>query len=193
MIDLYPCFAHLKKFNTIYLYSDPHFNDEEMKYIRKNYISDDEQVKHINSKVGKKDILIILGDIGDVSFINKLRGYKILVMGNHDKGKTNYQKTAENNLFDEIYSGILTLNDKIVLSHEPVFIPFMYNIHGHDHANIEANDDLHLNVCAEHIDYTPVSLSEIIKSGKLKDIQSIHRITIDKATERKVKKNKNSN
>ena len=50
---------------TIYLYSDPHFSDHEMPWIRTNYISDEEQVMRINSKVGKNDTIIFLGDIGN--------------------------------------------------------------------------------------------------------------------------------
>lgn len=37
------------------------------------------------------------------------------------------------------------------------------------------------NVCG----YTPVSLGKLIKGGILSDITSIHRITIDRATEKK--------
>jgi len=244
MIDLYPCFEHLKKFNTIWVYSDPHFNDAEMQQLRKDYIGDDEQVKKINSKLGKKDVIIFLGDIGDLEFIKKIKaGYKILVMGNHDKGKTKYQRKIEqvkvfcshgitkeehqlidlyttnhllgkedkevdvkakeifdkyskieqkdNHLFDEVYTGVIMLNDKLVLSHEPINIPFMFNIHGHDHSNWEgANDELHLNACAEHISYTPINLNSLVKEGKFKNVPNIHRITIDRAINRKAKKNK---
>ena len=67
-INLYPCFKHWlstegNKNNAIWFYSDPHFADTEMPYIRKNYIGDEEQVKRINSKVGKNDTIIFLGDI----------------------------------------------------------------------------------------------------------------------------------
>lgn len=189
-IDLYPCFEHLKQYNAIWLYSDPHFGDEEMQFIRKDYIGDDEQVRRINSKVGKKDVIIILGDIGDISYIEKIRGYKILVLGNHDKGKSYYQKDNDKNrlLFDEVYNGIVTLNDKIVLSHEPIDMPFMFNIHGHDHSNTEGHlDDIHLNVCAEYINYTPVNLGELVKQGVFKNVPNIHRTIIEIAKERKIR------
>ena len=193
-IDLYPCFQHLKEFNTIWFYSDPHFYDEEIFFLRNDYVSDQEQINRINSKVGKKDVLFILGDVGDVTFIKRLRGYKILVMGNHDRGKSNYTRKVvdgiDNHLFDEVYEGVVMLNNKILLSHEPVNLPFVFNIHGHDHSNIEAYDsDLHLNVCAEHINYTPVSLNELVKNGYFKDVPDIHRMTIDKAINKKQKHN----
>ena len=40
------------------------------------------------------------------------------------------------------------------------------------------------NVCG----YTPVSLGKLIKDGILSDIDSIHRKTIDRASERKQRK-----
>ena len=159
---------------SVWFYSDPHFGDEEMKHLRKNYISDDEQVKRINSKLGKNDTIIFLGDIGDTSFIKKIKGYKVLVMGNHDAGRSNYET-----FFNEIYEGILIIGPKIVLSHEPIDMRFCFNIHGHDHSG-RLKDKNHLNVCAEHIDYTPISLTKLIKEGRFKDIEDIHRITIDK-------------
>jgi len=78
---------------TIWFYSDPHFNDPESAHFRKNYPGDDEQVRRINSKVGKNDTIVFLGDIGDVSYIKKIKGYKVLILGNHDKGETYYKRT----------------------------------------------------------------------------------------------------
>ena len=182
---LYDCFAHWYHGGTIYFYSDPHFNDANVKAMRKNYIGDEEQVKRIRSKVGKNDTLIILGDVGDKEFLKKIRGYKVLILGNHDAGASTYKDYV-----DEVYEGVLMISDKIILSHEPIDFPYALNIHGHDHSGWSSKDDMHWNVCAEHIDYTPICLKQIIESGKLKKIQTIHRETIDEATEKK-KKRKN--
>lgn len=217
--SLYDCFAHW--FNNgrgqVYFYSDPHFSDEEMKHLRANYIGDEEQMKCINAKIGKCDTLIILGDIGNTDWVRKIRGRKVLIMGNHDSGASNYQRKVtiytpeqyselpekiqkqcksypnladdtvyrhDNHLFDEVYEGPLFISEKILLSHEPIDSPYALNIHGHDHSKHTYNDDNHLNMCAENIDYTPVSLKDIVHSGALKKIDSIHRVTIDAATER---------
>lgn len=223
---------------NIWFYSDPHFGDPEMKHIRKNYITDDEQVKRINSKLSRKggDTLIILGDIGDIEYVKKLRGYKVLIMGNHDKGASNYKRIVtwdpdtcphcgnpvlhdaatdrnmgsewawcptcsytvkpvthrhDNGLFSEVYEGALMISPKIILSHEPIpnLPEWLFNIHGHDHSNWFTGSR-HLNVCAEHIDYTPIALTQIIKDGLLLDVEDIHRMTIDGAIERKAKKGK---
>lgn len=178
--SLYAPFQKWTETGTLWIYSDPHFSDPEMVHLRKNYIGDDEQIARINSKVGRKDTIIFLGDIGDEEKIRKIRGYKVLVMGNHDKGATKYEE-----LFDEVYSGPLFIGEKLLLSHEPISLPFAYNIHGHDHSNWDAGMKHHMNVCAEHIDYTPVNLTRLLKRGLLSKVESIHRVTIDGATSRK--------
>ena len=78
---------------TVWIYSDTHFSEDGMKHLRKNYIGDNEQVKAINSKVGKNDTIIFLGDVGNLELVKKIRGYKVLIMGNHEKGASNYRRT----------------------------------------------------------------------------------------------------
>ena len=201
---LYDKFKNWFHGGQVYFYSDPHLAEEEMKYIRHNYIGDEEQIKRINSKIGKNDTLVILGDIGDINWVKKIRGYKVLIQGNHDAGATKYERVKlkvwdeekekfivkDNYLFDEVYEGCLMISDKIILSHEPIGFKYALNIHGHDHSNREEKElgKQYLNVCAEHIDYTPVCLKDIIKSGKLKNIPDVHRETIDTATKKKLQK-----
>jgi calcineurin-like phosphoesterase family protein len=191
-----------------------------MVYLRSNYIGDEDQIKRINSKVGKNDTIIFLGDIGDLECVKRIRGYKILIKGNHDIGSSKYQKIEKhyspaeyatlpdevkkecrkvmlpsigetyyynNRLFDEVYEGTLQINSKIMLSHEPVDYEYCFNIHGHDHSNWHRSAN-HLNLCAEHINYTPVNLGAIIKQGLFKDIPDVHRETIDNATAKKLAK-----
>ena len=106
--------------------------------------------------------------IGKVDFIEKKNDY--------------YIGWKDNRLFDEVYDGPLVISNKIILSHEPLpNLPFFFNIHGHDHSGKQYRDSNHLNVASNVINYIPVSLSNIITSGKLSKIDSIHRITIDKA------------
>ena len=217
---------------NVYFYSDPHFNDKEMVFLRKNYIGDEEQIKRINSKIGKYDTLVILGDVGDIEWVRKIRGYKVLVMGNHDAGATNYKREKyshvyreeeytyeqlllkikgdfphynisikleqflenkfwsveiDNGLFDEVYEGMLMIAPNIILSHEPIDFPYAVCFSGHNHANNNQNSNI-INFCAEHINYTPVALKDIINSGVLKNISDIHRETIDNAIKRKAEK-----
>jgi calcineurin-like phosphoesterase family protein len=235
--QLYKCFQHWSEKGTVWVYSDPHFNDNEAAGYGR--ISDEEQLKLINSKVGKNDTIIFLGDIGDMDFIRKIKGYKVLICGNHDLGVSKYQKQRaylkyafdeyskeeiikilnncypnysvtideehnisvspfhywsiilDNKLFDEVYAGPLFIGEKLLLSHEPIDFPFALNLHGHCH-NGQQNTN-HINCCSNVINYTPISLNQICKSGVLKRIETLHRTTIDTATERKKKREKKKN
>lgn len=94
---LYPAFEFFNEYNNIWILSDPHFGDSDMlEYF--NYPSPDEEVKMINSKIGKKDLFICLGDVGDIKYVKKIRGDKILIKGNHDSGASNYQLKEEYHL-----------------------------------------------------------------------------------------------
>ena len=78
---------------TCWIISDTHFGDKDLKQGIHNRPSDEELVKSINAKCGKTDLLIHLGDVGDVSYVKQLRAkYKILIMGNHDCGRTLYER-----------------------------------------------------------------------------------------------------
>ena len=224
---IYPIFQHWGE-QTVWIYSDPHFGDKDLDAGICGRPSTEEQIASINACVGRKDTLIILGDVGDIEAVRKLRaGRKVLIMGNHDAGATNYKRKhyqmvydterftkekvyeivkknhpgwsfdiqlgkvgwvvlGDNKLFDEVYEGALIVGEKLILSHEPVDIPWAFNIHGHDHAGTyRAN---HLNVCSDVIGYKPVNFNQFLKSGAMSKIQTIHRETIDKATERKKKR-----
>lgn len=221
---LYKCFDHWHKNGTVWIYSDTHFNDSELEIGHPRPLSTEEHIKRINSKVGKKDTLILLGDCGDINCIRQLKGYKVLVMGNHDCGRTLYERTiktevfdahyilmsqvisnmkqqysnwrvnvkhegnyitatVDNALFDEVYEGPLIIGEKIILSHEPLDVPWAFNIHGHDHQGTPRRN--HLNCCSDVVGYEPINLNQFMKTGPASKIPSIHRVTIDKATERK--------
>ena len=234
---IYPIFSEKwKNYQTCWIISDTHFNDEEVKGFS-NRPTDEEFVKKINSKVGRNDILIVLGDVGDTKYIKQLRGYKILIAGNHDAGMSNYQRVevcehfdkekytkqeaieemkkmypdcvytvgeslqfhqpfeswtvyADNKLFDEVYSGPLMIGERLMLSHEPLDIKWAFNLHGHCHSRSHKNDKYHFNCCAEAINFSPVNFNQWVKMGYLARIESIHRDTIDRATERKAKRTK---
>ena len=228
---LYKIFDHWHKEGALFIYSDPHFNDADLKAGIERPDAE-ELVKLINSKVGRKDTIIILGDIVDIEPVKKIRGYKVLIMGNHDSGRTNYERktwsmkfdkeqyqrdeamlemqriypgcrytisegyqfhspfeywkvVADNQLFDEVYEGPLMIGEKLVLSHEPIDVPWAFNIHGHDHVGYRRKN--HMNVCADVIGYIPVNMNQFMKSGAMAHVETIHRDTIDKAIERKRK------
>ena len=226
---IYDMFAQKWDGQTVWIYSDPHFSDVDLECGIKNRPSDDEQIRRINAKCGRKDTLIILGDVGNIECVRRFRAaHKVLIMGNHDSGATNYKREidkkeyskeevraivmtdypgwrinidegydfhspfeywiveVDNMLFDEVYEGALIVGEKLILSHEPVDIPWLYNIHGHDHAGKKRPN--HMNVCSDVIGYEPINFNQFLKAGHMSKIQTIHRETIDKATDRKKKR-----
>ena len=185
---LYDIFAHWYKTGTVWLISDTHFSDEEL-YIGTKKIERadaDEYVKLINSKVGRKDTLIHLGDVGDLEAMKKVRGYKILIMGNHDTGATKYKE-----IFNEVYQGPVQIGEKLILSHEPLECGWAFNIHGHIHSFTHRDDVRHMCICPEVTrQFEPVNFNQLMKSGFMSKIETQHRKTIDSATKRARKRGK---
>ena len=88
---LYKIFDHWHQTGACHIISDTHFGEDDLKAGISNRPTDDELVKMINTKCGRADTLIHLGDVGDLTYVQKLRAkYKILICGNHDKGSTIY-------------------------------------------------------------------------------------------------------
>ena len=175
-----------EQFGTAYLISDTHFGDKDLQANIKNRPNDEDYVKIINSKVGKNDLLICLGDVGDIEIARRLRGYKVLIAGNHDTGMSNYK-----DVFDEVYSGPLMISEKIILSHEPVSVPWAMNIHGHVHWPGATGNATHFNVCPDaRKSFEPINFNQLIKNGIASHVETIHRLTIDQATLNSLKRRK---
>ena len=183
--SLYPCFQHWSKLGGVYLISDTHFKDLDRKYMG-YFISDEDQFYLLNDTCHKNDTLIHLGDVGDLSYIERLKCYKVLIMGNHDQSIEKMQE-----VFDEVYSGPLWISQKLVLSHEPICIedmnlgmPTTINIHGHEHNGIK-HDEYHFNIAQNVYGYVPLNLNQFIKGGHLKKVKDIHTLVKEHAVAEK--------
>lgn len=97
---LYKVFQEKWTRQAVWMISDTHFEDADCKVMDSNWVSPDEAVARINARVGRKDTLIHLGDVGNPEWVKKIRGYKVLVMGNHDAGRTNYERKVYKEKFD---------------------------------------------------------------------------------------------
>lgn len=152
---------------------------------------DEEMVKRHNSVVGPKDRIYFLGDVcisrkAIHRVLPRLNGRKVLLKGNHDifplKDYTPY--------FEDIRAYKIYPEQGIICSHIPIHTSnlerrFKINIHGHLHTNFvkkefyvkrfqdgkwvdeTPNDPRYINVCVENINYTPISLEEILNKIKL--------------------------
>ena len=169
----------------IYLISDTHFYHKSIiPYCKRPFSSINEMnekiIENWNSIVTNKDIVYFLGDFSFAStemtrdICNRLNGYKIMIRGNHDRDRG--EMSWRNIGFQEVFSTpqVLYYVDRnsnlrhVTLSHEPQYISNNeFNIHGHIHDSLlsseypDMNQNNHLCVCVERINYRPISFEDI--------------------------------
>ena len=185
----------------IFFTSDLHFGHENViKFDNRPFKTveemDEELIRRWNAKVGKGDLVYVLGDMiwksrnGDAEqLIKSLNGQIILIKGNHDRFLHNAKAKAALAGVKDYDDICVTLKDgtkkRCILSH--YFIP-MYNghfyqgihLHGHSHFTDEADFEVDFaaklnaegirneiyNVGCMYWNYEPVTLDEIIAHGK---------------------------
>lgn len=157
---------------------------------------DAELIRRWNNKVGKGDLVYVLGDLiwksrnNDApALIKSLNGQIILIKGNHDRFLHNSKAKAALAGIKDYDDICVTLEDgtqrRVIISHYfiPMYIGHRYNaihLHAHSHFSDEADFEIdfaeHLNRmgCKNEIynvgcmywNYEPVTLDEIIAHGK---------------------------
>jgi calcineurin-like phosphoesterase family protein len=144
---------------NIIQYSDRPFMDV--------YDMNEQLVNNFNEVATHDTVSIWVGDVSfkEVIFTNELldrcKGYKILVVGNHDFNRGKLQVYN----FDEIHS-IIQLNDYIITHHPWEKKPHgMKIIHGHTH-NENTKYTKHINVSVEQQDYRPRTFKSIKEEMK---------------------------
>lgn len=160
-----------------YFIADTHFGDKGiMQYENRPFATADEMdealIKNWNEVVTEKDTVYVVGDFSayyndenkDKEILGKLKGTKILIMGNHDthRSPSKWRELG----FDECSSLPVVYNGFYLVSHEPMYInqnmPYA-NIFGHVHGSSIYKDFSPQSMCvsAERINYTPVSFDDI--------------------------------
>lgn len=153
---------------NIRIISDLHFSHKNMAIKRgfKDEIEhDDFIIEQWNKVVLKKDTVWILGDITmekatPYPLLNKLNGYKKVVLGNHDQP----QHIPELLKYVNSVCGMIKYKNFIFTHcpiHESEIGRFYKNIHGHVHENSLA-DERYINVSCEIINYTPKLITELV-------------------------------
>ena len=101
---LYDIFKKWSAKGSVYIISDPHFSDQDSfefraknnkipEYIKTVEELDDFIISNVNKAAHKNDCLIVLGDVGNIECVTKLKvGYKVLLLGNHDRGADYYKR-----------------------------------------------------------------------------------------------------
>lgn len=173
MLDKYPIGRYNDIFDsikTVWIWSDLHIGHENIltKFVYRPFkdLEDmNESIFRATDFLTKEDTLLFVGDCwmrkGRKDFEEYLKTLpcrKILVVGNHDlTGAGNLRVDG----FDEVYSAIVDDPTFILISHLPLTVSGWWtNIHGHTHEDPN-NDDKHVSVCLEHLEYKPVPLYEV--------------------------------
>lgn len=160
--------------SKVLFFSDPHFSHENMAKAR-GFSNIDEHDNHIiaswNKKVGKRDIVWLLGDISMEKkaphyLLGKLNGIIRVVAGNHDRP----QDMLEMLKYVHSISGMVNYKG-FALTHCPIHETeikrFRGNIHGHVHTK-SLSDQRYFNVSAENINYEPISFQELLQIRNFK-------------------------
>jgi calcineurin-like phosphoesterase family protein len=152
-----------------YFISDLHFDHKRILHFSGDYRGGSTVAEHdewlidkINSRVGKRDFLYVLGDVAfsqeGLAKCDKLRCCnKILIPGNHDK-----YPMLEYLKYFQVRPGLVKYKG-FWLSHAPVHpaeLRDCCNVHGHVHHQ-SIDDDRYINVCVEALGGVPISLDEI--------------------------------
>ena len=157
---------------------------------------DAELIRRWNNKVGKGDLVYVLGDLiwksrnNDApALIKSLNGQIILIKGNHDRFLHNSKAKAALAGIKDYDDICVTLEDgtqrRVIVSHYfiPMYIGHRYNaihLHAHSHFSDEADFEIDFaeqlnrmgckneiyNVGCMYWNYEPVTLDEIIAHGK---------------------------
>lgn len=159
----------------IWFIADSHFfHKNVIDYCNRPFLSIEEMnstlIYNWNKIVKNNDRVFMLGDFAlcgkdkIIEIGNQLKGRKILILGNHEGAslKTYYEAG-----FEMVYKYPIYFNNWI-LSHMPQPNCPCVNIHGHLH-QINVDDCLdfekgkkpYINVSADKINFTPISLKEI--------------------------------
>lgn len=163
---------------NVWFSSDHHFGHKNIiRYSDRPYPNLDMMkeclILNHNNVVKENDIWICVGDFAFLpdaeanKILNRLNGYKILIIGNHDINKKKVKQLE----FDAIYPCFATdvWDMTFFISHYPFEYvpPGVFNIHGHEHITHQTCTGLpFFNVNVELHNYKPVSLLSIVDKAK---------------------------
>lgn len=166
---------------NIFMIGDTHFGHTKLltlEPLRAAFASsieehDEKIIENWNKMVRTKDVVYHLGDVcfGNFKPLKRLKGYKKLILGNHDK------ETQLGAHFDRMF-GAVKFSNEFMLTHIPIHpgqleYRFKYNIHGHLHSSnvkiatkdgcSEIDDYRYINVSCEQIGFMPIAWEDLKK------------------------------
>jgi len=157
---------------NIFVVSDTHFGHENIIKFCNRPFSDvwdmnEGLIQRWNAVVTDEDIVYHLGDVyfgKNGRVLERLKGKKRLVLGNHD----NLQDKYLVNYFQKIMAWRMLPDLGVLFTHFPIhpesfeFNKVKVNVHGHTHTTV-LDDPKYFNASVEHTDYAPIPIDEIRK------------------------------
>ena len=159
--------------SNIFLISDIHFDHENiLNFTNRPYDNvgdmNEDIIEKWNRVVDKRDTVICLGDWGMSSssykFAHRLKGYKRLVMGNHDTGSLKHLLPY----FGSVHGSLSKRG--MLLTHMPVMMDKYHSyhcvVHGHIHdKSMNIEDKRYININMDVWDqtekYAPIPIEEV--------------------------------
>lgn len=155
--------------------SDTHFywyHKKIIEYCNRPFSSVEEMnetiIKNWNKVVSNDDIVYVLGDFffgkkDDLKELcNRLKGRKILILGNHDRLSKNAYLSCG---FETVESFPIIIDNDFILSHAPIQgdLGKFYNIHGHKHKLPTENQfsPMHIDIGVDDHNFFPHNIETI--------------------------------
>lgn len=170
----------LDRYPNVWVTSDFHFNHRNiLKFEERRanlFATLDDMNRGLvdvwNTKVGKEDLVIFLGDLSFTyteTVESQLNGHKILIRGNHDlRGEDFFKKFG---FFKVVSVGVW---GKFVFTHVPIHPNefqwrWKINVHGHTHSR-SIDDPRYFNACIDaHPEFSLWNLRDIVSKFGGKD------------------------
>ena len=161
---------------AVYFIADMHFDDDSIRRYENRPFDTVQAMneaieRNWNSVVEEDDEVYVVGDVGNIGYISRLKGRKYLVKGNHDRLSNEEYRRAG---FEECYDKPIIYEDFWIVSHEPLYVsintPYA-NIFGHVHNNPQIRTVSARSYCvsAERIGFTPISFEDIMLAVQAED------------------------
>ena len=160
----------------IWVISDLHLGHQKMALYRgfESVERHDELIiQNWNQRVRKGDTVWILGDISmekraDYAKLGLLKGFKKVVLGNHDLPKASHNQELLK-WVNSLAGMVTNKQEGWIMTHCPIHPSqldwgYRLNIHGHVHSQ-SLPDPRYFNVSCEALDYKPLELTEILSSS----------------------------
>lgn len=153
-----------------YIIGDLHFyHSKIIEYCSRSFTTVEQMNQYMiakwNETARENDTIYVLGDFGFGNLdqlseiVKQLNGYKILILGNHDRRRSRSGNWWLRVGFDEVYKNPVEIGN-YVFSHEPQeVLDYQINYHAHIHntpLQPHFNPENHICVSVEMIDYKPL-------------------------------------